>query len=185
MTTAFTLPIPVIETDRLILRAPCEADLDHEAAFFASDASRFVGGPLPAHRMWRNLALFLGHWAMRGYGFWALEEKASGTYQGRVGLWFPKGWYEREIGWTLMPHATGKGFATEAALAARSHAYDVLGWDTAISQIDPRNEASKAVARRLGARFDTTYEDPEYGTIEVWRHLSPTEVATASTEADA
>lgn len=180
--TAMTIDIPVLETDRLILRAPGEADLDHEAAFFASDASRFVGGPLPAHRMWRNLALFLGHWAMRGYGFWALEDKATGTYQGRVGLWFPKGWYEREIGWTLMPHATGRGYATEAAKAVRAHAYGTLGWDTAVSQIDPRNDASRAVARRLGATFETTYQDPEYGTIEVWRHLSPAQVAAKATE---
>lgn len=79
-----------------------------------------------------------------------------------------------------MPHATGNGFATEAALTARAHAYDVLGWDTAISQIDPQNEASKAVARRLGASYESSYEDPEYGTMEVWRHLSPAQVKEAA-----
>ena len=177
-----TFTIPTLETDRLILRAPCEADFEHEAAFFATDASRFVGGPVPPHKAWRTLALFLGHWAMRGFGFWGLEDKETRTYQGRVGLWFPHGWYGREIGWTLMPHATGKGYATEAALAARAHAYDVLGWDTAISQIDPANEASKSVARRLGARFETTYDDPEYGAIEIWRHLAPGDIENGGME---
>ena len=176
--TSFT--IPTLETDRLILRAPREEDFAAEYDFFASDASRFVGGPLPDHRTWRALASVIGHWALRGFGFWALEDKATGTYQGRVGLWFPLGWKEREIGWTLMPHATGKGFATEAALVARAHAYDVLGWDTAISQIDPANEASKAVAHRLGASYESSYEDPEYGTMEIWRHLSPAAVKEAA-----
>ncbi|MCI2400689.1 GNAT family N-acetyltransferase [Aliiroseovarius subalbicans] len=172
-----TFTIPTLETERLILRAPREADFDAEVAFFASEASRFVGGPQPAHRTWRTMATVIGHWALRGFGFWALEDKATRTYQGRVGLWFPHGWYEREIGWSLMDHATGRGFATEAALAARAHAYETLGWDTAISQIDPENTASKAVAQRLGAHFECMYDDPEYGPIEIWRHLSPAEVA--------
>lgn len=179
--TAFT--IPTLETERLIMRAPQESDFDAERDFFASDASRFVGGPKKPHETWRSLAMLAGHWMLRGYGFWALQDKDSGTYHGRVGLWFPHGWYEREIGWTLMPCAWGKGYATEAALAARAHAYDVLGWETAISQIDPANEASKAVARRLGARFETLYEDPTYGSIEIWRHLAPADLENGGMEA--
>lgn len=178
MTSPFA--IPTLETDRLILRAPREEDIAAEIDFFGTEASRFVGGPMPAHRTWRAIAMVIGHWALRGFGFWALEDKATGTYQGRVGLWFPLGWKEREIGWTLMPHATGHGYATEAALTARAHAYDVLGWDTAISQIAPANEASKAVARRLGAAYESQYEDPEYGTMEIWRHLPPAAVKEAA-----
>lgn len=171
--SAVTFSIPVLETERLIMRAPQESDFAAEASFFASDASQFVGGPLKPHQTWRSLATFLGHWVLRGYGFWALEEKATGAYAGRVGLWFPEGWLEREIGWTLMPDATGKGYATEAAIAARAYAYDTLNWDTAISQIARDNAASKAVATRLGARFEKTYEDPMFGLMEVWRHASP------------
>jgi ribosomal-protein-alanine N-acetyltransferase len=181
MTISFT--IPTLETERLILREPRESDFEAERDFYASDASRFVGGPLPEPQVWRNLAMLMGHWAFRGYGFWGLEDKATGTYQGRVGLWFPHGWMEREIGWTLMPHATGQGYATEAAIAARAHAYDVLGWDTAISQIDPGNEASKAVARRLGARFEKIYDDPVYGPVEIWRHLAPADLENGGMEA--
>lgn len=178
-----TLNIPILETERLILREHRESDLAAEAAFYESDASRFVGGPQPEHRTWRMLAMMLGHWAFRGYGFWALEEKETGTYVGRTGLWFPHGWKEREIGWTLMPAATGNGYATEAALAARAHAYDVLGWDTAISQIDPANEPSKAVARRLGATFESIYDDPAYGPVEIWRHLAPSDIVNGGMEA--
>ncbi len=175
--------IPVLETDRLILRAHRENDIAAEKAFFDTDASKFVGGPLPAHRAWRTVAMMMGHWALRGFGFWALEEKATGAYVGRAGLWFPDGWMEREIGWTLMNDATGKGYATEAADAARSYAYDILGWDTAISQIDPKNDGSKGVARRLGACFESTYEDPEYGEIEIWRHPAPADLVNGGMEA--
>ena len=39
------MSIPTLETERLIMRAPSEADFDAEAEFFASAASHFVGGP--------------------------------------------------------------------------------------------------------------------------------------------
>ena len=69
----------------------CEADFEAEAPqFFASDASKFVGGPLrPDEVMARGCHACSGHWAMRGYGFWGVEEKDTGTYVGHVGLWFP------------------------------------------------------------------------------------------------
>ena len=178
-----TFTIPTLETERLILRAPRESDFEAEIAFFATEASRFVGGPKKPHETWRLMATVIGHWALRGYGFWGLEDKETNTYLGRVGLWFPQGWLEREIGWALMPTATGKGYATEAALAAREYAYETLGWDTAISQIDPENEPSKAVARRVGASFEQMYNDPEFGDIEVWRHLSPADLSQGGMEA--
>ncbi|WP_170476796.1 GNAT family N-acetyltransferase [Ruegeria arenilitoris] len=168
--------IPTVETERLIMRAPCEADFEAEAEFFNSEQSKFVGGPKRPDETWRSIAMLLGHWAMRGYGFWGVEEKNSGAYVGRVGLWYPHSWPEPEIGWTLMNHATGKGYATEAAIAARAHAYDVLGWATAISLIDPDNMASKAVAERLGAQFEYTYEHPAFGTMHVWRHPAPADL---------
>ncbi len=177
------MAIPTLETERLIMRAPCEADFEAEAEFFASDASKFVGGPKRPDETWRAVAMLLGHWAMRGYGFWGVEEKDTGTYVGHVGLWNPHGWPEPEIGWTLMNHATGKGYATEAALAARAHAYDVLGWETAISLIDPDNLGSKAVAKRLGAQFEYMFEHPAFGAMQVWRHSAPADLVNGGVEA--
>ncbi|QHQ35748.1 GNAT family N-acetyltransferase [Algicella marina] len=175
MSTTFT--IPTIETDRVILRAPKESDIADETSFFASDESRFVGGPMTAELTWRAIASVLGHWALRGYGFWALEERSTGAYLGRSGLWKPEGWPEEEIGWTLMPHARGRGFATEAGRRAREYAYQILGWKTAISLIDPSNAASIAVARRLGAKQETTFEHERHGLMQIWRHPAPEELA--------
>lgn len=171
--SAVTFSVPTLETERLIMRAPQQSDFAAEAEFFASDAAQFVGGSKRPDEAWRSLASLIGHWVMRGYGFWGLQEKASGAYVGRCGLWNPLGWPEPEIGWSLMRNGTGKGYATEAGLAARNYAYDVLGWTTAISLIDPKNKPSEAVATRLGATFDTTYEHPAFGTMYIWRHPGP------------
>ena len=165
--------IPVLETERLTLRAPSEADFEAEAAFYATERSRHVGGPMARDQVWRSLATLLGHWLMRGYGFWAVEEKTTGAYCGRVGLWNPEGWPEPEIGWTLMASAEGRGYAHEAALRAREHAYGALGWKTAISLIAPDNTRSATLARRLGARFERLYEHPSYGEMEIHRHPAP------------
>ena len=123
--TLLTVTIPTLETDRLILRAPREEDFRAEFGFYDSEASRFVGGPLRPDQIWRQQATIMGHWMFRGYGYWAVDHKDTGDYLGRVGLWFPEGWPEREIGWTLLPAAQGNGYATEAALCLRAHGWDV------------------------------------------------------------
>jgi RimJ/RimL family protein N-acetyltransferase len=97
------------------------------------------------------MAMYAGQWLLRGYGIWALEERATGRFVGQAGLWFPEGWPEPEVHWLLMGEATGRGLATEAARCVRDHARDDLGWATVISCIDPANVASVRVAERLGA----------------------------------
>lgn len=168
-----TITIPTLETERLFLRAMREDDVAEEVAFFQTERSRMVGGPLPANQVWRAVAGMIGHWALRGYGFWALEEKATGRYMGRAGLWCPDPWPEPEIGWTLMDHAEGQGFAHEAAVAARRYAYETLGWTTAISLILAGNLRSEALAARLGARRAGEYLHPSIGAMNIWRHPSP------------
>ena len=172
-----TFAIPTLETARLILRAPKPCDFEDEAAFFQTGRSHFVGGPLPRDQVWRAFAGFLGHWGLRGFGFWALEDKATGRYMGRAGMWYPDGWPEPELGWTLMAHAEGKGLAQAAALAARRFAYDRLGWRTAISLIAGDNRRSEALATRLGAKIDDAFTHPSGTPLNIWRHPSPDEVA--------
>ncbi|MGH2729052.1 MAG: GNAT family N-acetyltransferase, partial [Actinomycetota bacterium] len=50
---------------------------------------------------WRELAVWLGHWALRGYGQWAVEIRATKELIGRVGLHYPEGWPGLEVGWAL------------------------------------------------------------------------------------
>ncbi|MEM6889566.1 MAG: GNAT family N-acetyltransferase [Pseudomonadota bacterium] len=169
--------IPTIETERLILRAPVEADVAPFAAFYASDASAFVGGPLPDYEVWRYVAQVLGHWALKGFGRWMVEEKATTGAIGLIGLHAPLDWPEPEVGWMLWS-GNGKGYATEAAFAARAYAYEMVGLTTLISSISDGNENSMRVARRMGAvKEPEDYIHPKYGAMQIWRHPSPEELA--------
>ncbi|QBF29934.1 GNAT family N-acetyltransferase [Thalassococcus sp. S3] len=165
--------IPNLITDRLTLRAPSIDDFDSFAAFYASDRSKFVGGPATTEQAWRMLATEIGHWTLRGYGRWAVEETATGRFAGIIGPWNPHGWPEPEIGWDLMNGFEGRGYATEAALAARHYVYNTLNWPTAISLVAHGNDASAAVALRLGAIEDGIFTHERWGEMRIFRHPAP------------
>ncbi len=169
---------PTLESERLVLRGFREADFEPMAEFYADPVSSFYGGPCGREEAWRKFAIYPGHWALRGYGPWALEEKESGDFVGVSGLWFPDGWEAPEITWALIPAHHGKGYATEAARRSLEAAYADFGWTTAISVIAEPNAASIRVAERLGARFDYPIEN-RYGTAGVYRHLDPKELQAA------
>ncbi|MBT3140145.1 GNAT family N-acetyltransferase [Phaeobacter gallaeciensis] len=177
------IQIPTISTPRLTLR-PLEArDFASFSDFFASDRSKFVGGPATAEQSWRMLAGELGHWQLRGYGRWAVEETATGKLAGVIGPWNPHGWPEPELGWDLMNGFEGQGYATEAALAAREYAYDTLGWTTAISLVAPENNGSRSVAKRMGATYEGLFDHERHGTLEIWRHPAPNDLTAGGMEA--
>jgi RimJ/RimL family protein N-acetyltransferase len=94
--------------------------------------------------------MLIGHWYLRGFGVWALEEKATGKLVGRSGFLHPVGWPDFELGWTLARAAWGKGYATEAAEAALKHAFTVMQRPYVISLIRPDNVRSQQVATRIG-----------------------------------
>ena len=166
--------IPVLTTDRLTLRAPGPQDFETLAAFYASDRSGFVGGPMSEEQTWRALAAEIGHWSLRGYGRFSIDETSTGAFVGMVGPWNPHGWPEPELGWDLMNGHEGKGFATEAARATRDYAYETLGWETAISLVAIGNDGSARVAERLGATLESTYTHQRFGPMQVYRHPDPT-----------
>ena len=165
--------IPTLITERLTLRPLKAADFDVFAEFYASDRSKLIGGPANREMSWRILAVEIGHWSLRGYGRWAVEETQSGRFAGVIGPWNPEGWPEPEIGWDLMAGFEGKGYATEAATAALAYAFDTLNWSTAISLVAEPNHGSRRVAQRLGAVQDGMFTHPRFGTMEVWRHTRP------------
>jgi RimJ/RimL family protein N-acetyltransferase len=140
-----------------LLRAFRESDLDAYAAMCADpEVMRYLGARSVLNRddAWRQMAMFVGHWQLRGFGVWAVEERATHALVGRVGLHFPEGWPDREIAWTLARPYWGRGLALEAARAALAHAFGPLGWNRAISLIDPDNRRSIRLAERLGERFE-------------------------------
>lgn len=141
-----------LETERLLLRMVRLEDFDAYAALGADpEVMRYLGGKTRDRlESWRNMCAIVGHWHFRGYGIWAVEEKASRQFVGCIGLHYPETWPGFELAWTLARAAQGKGYATEAARRALEYAFIDLNRDHVISLINPENRASIRVAERIG-----------------------------------
>jgi len=153
--------VPTLETERLLLRGFESRDFDVYAEMMADPAvTRFLadGTPLERADAWRQLAMFAGHWALRGFGVWAVEERATGEFLGRIGCFEPEGWPGFEVAYTLRRAAWGRGYAREGAAAALRYAREQLGRTAIISVIRPGNAASIRVATSLGAQPDGTVD---------------------------
>jgi RimJ/RimL family protein N-acetyltransferase len=143
--------IPRVMTQRLVLRDWREVDLEAFADMGAdAEVMRFLGGVVDRVQAWRMMALFAGHWLLRGYGSWVVERRTDQAVLGRAGLRQPEEWPGLEVGWVFARSAWGYGFATEAAQAAVVWAWEHLECEQLISLIAPENERSIRVAQRLG-----------------------------------
>ena len=164
--------IPVLDTPRLTLRGWRREDHAPYAAMLAdAETARFItrsGRPLSAPQAWAEIAFFIGHWQLLGYGMFVVEERGTGAFLGRVGPLQPPGWPGFEIGWALAPAARGNGHAFEAARAAMDWSFRHAGPDRIISIIDPRNAASRRVAERLGERRTDETFAPFGDPCDVW-----------------
>jgi len=144
-----------------VLRGFAAADVEPYVRMMADpEVTRFLGDGRPLDRAdaWRQLALLIGHWELRGFGLWAVEERASGRFIGRIGCHEPDGWPGFELGYVLAREAWGRGLAREGATAALEFARRELGRDTIISLIRPANRASVAVAEHFGGRRTDSVE---------------------------
>jgi RimJ/RimL family protein N-acetyltransferase len=141
-----------LETERLRLRQWREGDVESLHAFYNDPASQSVYDTAYTREdTWRRIALNFGHWHLRGFGTWALEEKSTKSFAGHAGLWFPEGWGDVEVGYGIAPEHRRKGFAAEAATCARNYGYKI-GIPRLVSYIQPTNAASIGVATRLHAK---------------------------------
>lgn len=144
---------PTLETPRLLLRSWRARDLKAHAQMSADpEVMRYIGDGrvLDQGQSWREVAMHIGHWSLRGYGQWALERKEDGASIGRAGLWNPPDWLGLEVGWKLSRDAWGQGYATEAGEAAIEWAWHALDAPELISIVQVDNVRSIRVAERLG-----------------------------------
>ncbi|HEY4162946.1 MAG TPA: GNAT family N-acetyltransferase [Dongiaceae bacterium] len=153
--------IPILETPRLILRGHRREDFAASAAMWGDPAvGRHISGRAStAEESWARLLRYPGLWTYLGFGYWVVEEKASGRFVGEVGLADfkreikPALGESAEMGWVLAPWSHGNGYASEAVTAA-------LGWaDINISSLPivcivaPENRASVRVAEKAGFKL--------------------------------
>lgn len=162
---------PRLESARLILRMFREDDWRGMHAHYGNpDCTRFtLGRVLSEGESWRMTATLAGHWLLRGYGPYALEEKATGAMVGAVGLWYPVDFPEREIKWAIHPGCQGRGYASEAARAVQAMANEVYPEQPPISFIHRDNQASIRVALAVGAVLENEV-DFRGGRFQIYRH---------------
>ena len=144
-------------TERLILRDYRPEDVPPYVALSADpQVMRYLGGPRPAAECAAELAAIAKQYAAIGYGMLAVERRKDGAFLGICGLsvehWYPD---DLQIGWRLFPRYWGQGYATEAALVWRDHAFsrDIA---RLISISDVPNTRSHRLMQRLGMRLDHT-----------------------------
>lgn len=152
--------VPAVETERLILRGYERADFPVFARMWADErVVRPLGiAPLAEEEAWGRFCRYVGHWALLGFGTWAVVEKASGEIVGEMGLFDfrrdlgPDYAGDPEQGWALAVDAQGKGYATEAALAALAWGEGFFPRFNPFCIISPSNAPSLRVAEKAGYR---------------------------------
>ncbi len=146
----------VTTTPRLRLRTYRDSDLAPFAALNADPlVMKYLGGPWSEAQSVEMAHGATSCFLTKGYGKIAVERISDGAFLGFCGLsrehWYPD---DLEIGWRIAPHYWGHGYATEAAIAWRDYAFDVLSLPRIISITDVPNMRSIAVMERIGMRRD-------------------------------
>ena len=159
---------PVVETERLVLRAHRVEDFPECAAMWAAPevVRHITGRPSTGEEAWARLLRYAGHWALLGFGYWAIEEKASGRFAGEAGFADYKRTIELafkdapEIGWVVAPWAQGRGYATEAVRAVVTWGDRHLAATRTWCMVAPEHRASIRVAEKCGYQeaARTTYK---------------------------
>jgi RimJ/RimL family protein N-acetyltransferase len=151
--------VPVLETERLRMRAHSVDDFSALKAMWSEEAvTHYIGGKqMRPDECWTRLLRYRGLWPLLGYGYWAVEEKASGRFIGDVGfadfhrMIEPSIRGVPEVGWILGPEFHGRGYGSEA-LAAALKWLDAEKLGRSVCIIDPGNEPSLRLAAKTGFR---------------------------------
>jgi RimJ/RimL family protein N-acetyltransferase len=152
--------VPVLETERLRLRGHRPDDFADDCAMWsAPEVVRHIGGqPSSPEVVWSRMIRYAGLWAWLGFGYWVLEDRATGRFVGEAGFadfrreMTPSIEGLPEIGWALAPWAHGRGLATEAVRAIVDWGDEHFGERPTVCIIDPDNRASIRIAEKCGYR---------------------------------
>lgn len=150
-----------LRTERLLLRAWRDADRDPFAALNADpEVMAHFPSTLTRQQSDELVDSIESRFAANGWGFWAVEVRATGEFAGFVGLnpltpgRFPFPAAGPEIGWRLARPHWGCGYAGEAATESLRYGFEILQVPEIVSFTATTNARSEAVMRRIGMHRD-------------------------------
>jgi RimJ/RimL family protein N-acetyltransferase len=150
--------MPILETERLLLRTWVLEDAEEAFGFYADpEVMRFLGDGKPfadVEVVRERIALRTAHQEQHGYSLWAAVEKETGRLVGACGLYRLEGGPEVEVGYHLARAVWGKGYATEGASACLQYGFQRVGLERIVGVVDPNNHASRRVLEKIGLRFE-------------------------------
>jgi RimJ/RimL family protein N-acetyltransferase len=149
---------PTLETARLRLRTHRREDFPACAAMWTDPlVVRFIGGkPSTPQQTWSRLLSYLGHWQAMGYGYWAIEEKNTGTFIGEIGFAdfkrdiAPSMQNVPELGFALVSSAHGKGYGSEAVRAVLEWGDSHLPEKRTVCLVNEENASSLHIVQKAG-----------------------------------
>lgn len=148
---------PPPPTPRLAFREMTPDDLDDMAGLLGDpEVMRYYPHPKSRDEASEWIAWNRRLYREHGFGLWVLTMRATGEFAGDCGL-TPQdvdGITEIEVGYHLRRDLQGRGLGTEAAIACRDYARDVLSVDRLIAIINPSNRPSQRVAEKLGLALE-------------------------------
>lgn len=162
--------IPVLRTERLILRPMTMGDWPAYFDFMQSPRSAGMGGPFDRKMAWALFCHDMAQWPLMGNGGLMIEDGASGSCLGQVGINHGPLFPEHELGWFVYPEAEGKGVAFEAAQRFLDWARNDRKLPSLVSYVDEDNPRSRQLAIRLGAIRDDEAARPDPADL-VYRHF--------------
>jgi ribosomal-protein-alanine N-acetyltransferase len=172
-----TVPVDAVETARLLLRVPADADAEAlmgilwDPEVVAQKKVTLTKPPGGLDQAVKNTRGMIRQWQLRGYGQWCVVEKATGEVMGCVGFYHPqRPWPGVDLGWVLHRSRRGQGFAAEAATAALDWLWTYTAVDSVVSLIAPQDLRSIRIATKIGERFDRADVDPVHGeAVHIYR----------------
>ena len=150
------MSVPEIETVRLRLRAFTPDDLDAlQLVFGDTDVMQYISGGKPRTREETETGLrrTIEGWQRRGFGLWAVVEKATDKVIGYCGLIPLEETPEIELAYGLAKTSWGKGLAPEAAHASLRFGFEEMKLERIVAVVNPQNVSSQRVLEKLGMKY--------------------------------